>query len=187
VRPPGRSPRRRSGLPACPSRWPPRRRSHEFRAADRVSHRGAQRRPVPAVPRLPAPGCGAHRRLHRGRGAALGGPGSTPGRRRGPSLTDRRRTMSTDSAGLARATRQIELAIGGMTCASCAARIEKKLNRIDGVSATVNYATEKASVTYPETVSVDDLIATVEATGYTAAAPAAKDGDAAGESDPDDE
>jgi Cu+-exporting ATPase len=67
--------------------------------------------------------------------------------------------------------RQIELAIGGMTCASCAARIEKKLNRMDGVSATVNYATEKAKVAYGGVVVVDDLIATVEATGYTAALP----------------
>ncbi|HEY3002044.1 MAG TPA: heavy metal translocating P-type ATPase [Kribbellaceae bacterium] len=66
----------------------------------------------------------------------------------------------------------VELAIGGMTCASCAARIEKKLNRLDGVTATVNFATEKAKVSYPGTVSVDDLIATVEKTGYSAAPPA---------------
>ncbi|MHB0892217.1 heavy metal translocating P-type ATPase [Streptomyces sundarbansensis] len=67
----------------------------------------------------------------------------------------------------------VELAIGGMTCASCAARIEKKLNRMDGVEATVNYATEKAKVTYAGAdVSVEDLIATVEATGYTARQPA---------------
>ncbi|MFJ6011650.1 heavy metal translocating P-type ATPase [Streptomyces sp. NPDC092952] len=66
-----------------------------------------------------------------------------------------------------------ELAIGGMTCASCAARIEKKLNRMDGVTATVNYATEKAKVSYRgEDVSVQDLIATVEKTGYTAHEPA---------------
>ncbi|MGW0911716.1 heavy metal translocating P-type ATPase [Streptomyces sp. NPDC002784] len=65
-----------------------------------------------------------------------------------------------------------ELTIGGMTCASCAARIEKKLNRMDGVTATVNYATEKAKVSYGGDVSVDDLIATVEATGYTARLPA---------------
>ncbi|MEV8286928.1 heavy metal translocating P-type ATPase [Streptomyces niveus] len=66
----------------------------------------------------------------------------------------------------------VELTIGGMTCASCAARIEKKLNRMDGVEATVNYATEKAKVSYRgEAVSVGDLIATVEATGYTAAEP----------------
>ncbi|WP_229830019.1 heavy metal translocating P-type ATPase [Actinoplanes ianthinogenes] len=55
-----------------------------------------------------------------------------------------------------------------MTCASCAARIEKKLNRMDGVTATVNYATEKASVSYSGDVTADDLIATVEKTGYTA-------------------
>ncbi|MCK7622797.1 heavy metal translocating P-type ATPase [Streptomyces sp. RS10V-4] len=67
---------------------------------------------------------------------------------------------------------EVELAIGGMTCASCAARIEKKLNRMDGVTATVNYATEKAKVTFREDIPVGDLIATVEATGYTAQEPA---------------
>ncbi|MBT3152472.1 copper-translocating P-type ATPase [Streptomyces sp. CHD11] len=66
---------------------------------------------------------------------------------------------------------EVELAIGGMTCASCAARIEKKLNRMDGVSATVNYATEKAKVAFGDGVGVPDLIATVEATGYTAREP----------------
>lgn len=64
--------------------------------------------------------------------------------------------------------RQVELAIGGMTCASCAARVEKKLNRVDGVAATVNLATEKASVAYAPTLDVADLVAVVEATGYTA-------------------
>ncbi|MER6622397.1 heavy metal translocating P-type ATPase [Streptomyces sp. NPDC000931] len=68
-------------------------------------------------------------------------------------------------------TAEVELAIGGMTCASCAARIEKKLNRMDGVTATVNYATEKAKVHYSGDVSVPELIATVEATGYTAREP----------------
>lgn len=67
---------------------------------------------------------------------------------------------------------ELELAIGGMTCASCAARIEKKLNRMDGVTATVNYATEKAKVAFGGGIGVGDLIATVEATGYTAALPA---------------
>ncbi|MEU2787664.1 heavy metal translocating P-type ATPase [Streptomyces sp. NPDC007100] len=67
---------------------------------------------------------------------------------------------------------RVELAIGGMTCASCAARVEKKLNRMPGVSATVNFATEKARVEYGDEVSVDDLIATVEKTGYTAQRPA---------------
>ncbi|MFF5708030.1 heavy metal translocating P-type ATPase [Streptomyces sp. NPDC012756] len=65
-----------------------------------------------------------------------------------------------------------ELAIGGMTCASCAARIEKKLNRMDGVTATVNYATEKARVEHAPDVGVDALIATVVKTGYTAEEPA---------------
>ncbi|MEV7939144.1 heavy metal translocating P-type ATPase [Kitasatospora sp. NPDC088264] len=69
------------------------------------------------------------------------------------------------------ASTEVELEIGGMTCASCAARIEKKLNRMDGVSASVNYATEKAKVAFPAGVDVADLIATVEATGYSAALP----------------
>ncbi|THA48647.1 cation-translocating P-type ATPase [Streptomyces sp. A1136] len=66
---------------------------------------------------------------------------------------------------------EVELTIGGMTCASCAARVEKKLNRMDGVSATVNYATEKAKVSYSGDVRVADLIATVVKTGYTAEEP----------------
>ncbi|WP_374461147.1 heavy metal translocating P-type ATPase [Microbacterium sp.] len=66
----------------------------------------------------------------------------------------------------------VELEIGGMTCASCAMRIEKKLNRLDGVTATVNYATEKASVTVPAGVDTAVLIAEVEKTGYTAVVPA---------------
>lgn len=67
----------------------------------------------------------------------------------------------------------VELQIGGMTCASCAARIEKKLNRMEGVTATVNYATERAKVTLAQGSGVEtaDLIATVEKTGYTAALP----------------
>ena len=68
-------------------------------------------------------------------------------------------------------TRDVELLIGGMTCASCAARVEKKLNRMDGVTATVNYATEKAKVSVGADVSTEALIATVEKTGYTAALP----------------
>ncbi|GHA20170.1 MULTISPECIES: heavy metal translocating P-type ATPase [Streptomyces] len=68
-------------------------------------------------------------------------------------------------------TSETELLIGGMTCASCAARVEKKLNRMDGVSATVNFATEKAKVTFADGVRVADLIATVEKTGYTAEEP----------------
>ena len=76
--------------------------------------------------------------------------------------------------------RSVELVIGGMTCASCAARIEKKLNKLDGVTATVNYSTEKAKVTYAGSVTPDDLITTIEATGYTAALPAPKAGSATG-------
>ncbi|TFD81542.1 copper-translocating P-type ATPase [Cryobacterium sp. Sr8] len=67
---------------------------------------------------------------------------------------------------------QVELVVGGMTCASCAARIEKKLNRMPGVEASVNYATEKATLFVPEGTTVDDAIATIEATGYTAVLPA---------------
>ncbi|WP_433729678.1 heavy metal translocating P-type ATPase [Nocardia sp. CA-129566] len=70
--------------------------------------------------------------------------------------------------------RQVELVIGGMTCASCANRIEKKLNRLDGVTATVNYATEKARVDFSGDISPEQLIATVEQAGYTAALPAPK-------------
>jgi Cu+-exporting ATPase len=69
------------------------------------------------------------------------------------------------------ASRSVDLQIGGMTCASCAARVEKKLNRMPGVQASVNYATEKAHVLLPEGTTVADAIATVEATGYTATAP----------------
>ena len=69
------------------------------------------------------------------------------------------------------ATGRVELEISGMTCASCAARIEKRLNRLDGVTATVNFATEKAAVTYPAAMSTDDLITTVEQIGYTARLP----------------
>ena len=65
----------------------------------------------------------------------------------------------------------VELAITGMTCASCANRIERKLNKLEGVTASVNYATEKAKVSYPATVSTDDLLRTVEQAGYAAAVP----------------
>ncbi|TDD54926.1 copper-translocating P-type ATPase [Kribbella antibiotica] len=75
-------------------------------------------------------------------------------------------------------SQSVELVIGGMTCASCAMRVEKKLNRMDGVTATVNYATEKAKVTYPEGTTPDDLVATVEKTGYTATLPSLEAADA---------
>ena len=73
----------------------------------------------------------------------------------------------------------VELAIGGMTCASCAARIEKKLNKLDGVSATVNFATESARVSFPAAVSAGDLISVVEQAGYTAAVPARRQAESA--------
>jgi Cu+-exporting ATPase len=72
-------------------------------------------------------------------------------------------------------TSTTDLVIGGMTCASCAARVERKLNRLDGVTATVNFATEAARVSFPETLTVGELIAVVERTGYTAALPAPPD------------
>ncbi|MGE2836320.1 heavy metal translocating P-type ATPase [Mycobacterium sp. SMC-4] len=65
----------------------------------------------------------------------------------------------------------VELSIGGMTCASCAARVEKKLNKLDGVTATVNFATEKARVEFGSDVSPDQLVAAVEAAGYEATLP----------------
>ena len=66
---------------------------------------------------------------------------------------------------------ELELAIGGMTCASCANRVERKLNKLTGVTASVNYATERATVTVPAGVTAADLVATVEAAGYTATVP----------------
>ncbi|MEW2295723.1 heavy metal translocating P-type ATPase [Streptomyces sp. NPDC006743] len=107
-------------------------------------------------------------------------PPGTPG---GPAATG-----TSAAAG----TFEVELLIGGMTCASCAARVEKKLNRMEGVSATVNFATEKARVTYPPGVAVSDLVATVVKTGYTAEEPpppepepASQDAQAAPAADPE--
>ncbi len=65
----------------------------------------------------------------------------------------------------------VELSIGGMTCASCAARVEKKLNKLDHVTATVNFATEKARVEFGDDVTPDQLVAAVEAAGYQARLP----------------
>jgi len=81
--------------------------------------------------------------------------------------------MSSDVRDSAPAenAQQVELSIGGMTCASCAMRIERKLNKLDGVTATVNFATEKAKVTFPSGLSTQDLVKVVEGTGYTAAPP----------------
>ncbi|MGN6425376.1 heavy metal translocating P-type ATPase [uncultured Leifsonia sp.] len=96
--------------------------------------------------------------------------------------------MST-TASPGTAGSSVELEIGGMTCASCAMRIEKKLNRLDGVTATVNYATEKATVSVPAGYDPALLVAEVERTGYTAALPAPPAeqgrGAAAGDTDPE--
>jgi Cu+-exporting ATPase len=79
-------------------------------------------------------------------------------------------TSSTGDAKAAVPQAHIDLEIAGMTCASCANRIERKLNKLDGVQATVNYATEKANVAYSDPVATGDLIAAVEAAGYRAKA-----------------
>jgi Cu+-exporting ATPase len=73
---------------------------------------------------------------------------------------------------------RVELHVGGMTCASCAARVERKLNKLDGVEARVNYATERATVAFDSgVVSLEELVGTVEATGYTAALPTGDEAD----------
>jgi Cu+-exporting ATPase len=78
-------------------------------------------------------------------------------------------SSTTDSTSTTHThVRELELNVGGMTCASCAARIEKKLNRLDGVRALVNFATETAHVTFPVTLDPAELVATVERTGYSA-------------------
>jgi len=86
-------------------------------------------------------------------------------------------THRTDGSVPDVATRQLDLTIGGMTCASCANRIEKRLNKVDGVTATVNYATERAAVTIAGDVDPAELVAQVEAAGYTAQLPPAKGGE----------
>src|SRR5690606_1638825 len=79
------------------------------------------------------------------------------------------RAMSTTTKPTAGTTAQhVDLAISGMTCASCSARVERKLNKLDGVEASVNLATERASVSFPSALSVADIVATVEKTGYGA-------------------
>ncbi|WP_017578945.1 heavy metal translocating P-type ATPase [Nocardiopsis valliformis] len=86
------------------------------------------------------------------------------------------------------AVEPVELAIGGMTCAACANRVEKRLNKMDGVTATVNFATEKARVTFDGPAApVEDLVAQVEKAGYTATVPRAEpetDPEAADPADP---
>ncbi|GAB3109400.1 heavy metal translocating P-type ATPase [Janibacter alkaliphilus] len=80
------------------------------------------------------------------------------------TVTDEQRSAAEEGT----ATRSVDLAITGMTCASCSARIEKKLNKLDGVTASVNLATEKGHVEYPPERDVEDILATVRSTGYGA-------------------
>ncbi len=86
-------------------------------------------------------------------------------------------------------TERLELPISGMTCASCATRVEKRLNRLDGVEATVNYATERASVALADdtATTAEDLIAAVEQAGYEAVLPSASDSAAQLHHDPVDD
>ncbi|MDQ4092795.1 MAG: heavy metal translocating P-type ATPase [Actinomycetota bacterium] len=77
-----------------------------------------------------------------------------------------------NTATASRGSGQVELVISGMSCASCAARIERKLNKLDGVAATVNYATEKARVSYPDSLDPVELVVQVEQAGYHATLPA---------------
>ena len=75
-------------------------------------------------------------------------------------------------AAATEAPERVQLEIEGMTCASCATRIERKLNRLDGVEAAVNFATEQASVSYdPGQAAVEDADQAVEAAGYRAGSP----------------
>ncbi|AWB88231.1 heavy metal translocating P-type ATPase [Salinibacterium hongtaonis] len=89
-------------------------------------------------------------------------------------MTDPSTTTAVDESAYETAQLEaLDLAIGGMTCASCAARIEKRLNKLDGVEASVNYATEKAHVRFAPTIGPAQLIAEVEKAGYTAELPPA--------------
>ncbi|WP_020496034.1 heavy metal translocating P-type ATPase [Sciscionella marina] len=83
-------------------------------------------------------------------------------------MTDPSATV-TETAGAAAQDRVVELAVTGMTCAACAARVERKLNKLDGVQATVNFATEKATVHAPDSASEQDLVTQIERAGYGAA------------------
>ena len=85
---------------------------------------------------------------------------------------------SAEPSSAERSTHRTELTVEGMTCASCASRVERKLNKLDGVAATVNFATERARVEHPEQVAHEDLVTAVEAAGYSATA--SEDGDRGG-------
>ncbi|MER8161795.1 heavy metal translocating P-type ATPase [Streptomyces sp. NPDC094472] len=87
-------------------------------------------------------------------------------------MSERPDTASDPATSSGVSARTTDLLIGGMTCAACVARVERKLARVEGVSATVNLATGTARVSHPATVAPEELIATVERAGYTAALPA---------------
>ncbi|MEU8548319.1 heavy metal translocating P-type ATPase [Streptomyces roseoverticillatus] len=86
-------------------------------------------------------------------------------------MTTSTSTSTTDDTATATAAATTELIVGGMTCAACVARVEKKLGRVDGVSATVNLATGRARVSHPAGVTAAELMAVVEGAGFTAALP----------------
>src|SRR5699024_3051851 len=103
-------------------------------------------------------------------GRRSGSPCGRPARENRKSMSAPSESASAKAAVPAPGapTAGIELDIGGMTCASCGMRIEKKLGKLDGVEASVNYATEKAKVTTPEGYDPAELVRVVEQTGYTA-------------------
>src|SRR6478735_5922946 len=115
-------------------------------------------------------------------------PSATPSTKRAmPWPPDRPTDQATTAAGggAGPVTTIVDLEIGGMTCASCAARVEKKLNRMAGVQASVNFATERVRVSLAAGVEVSDAIATVESTGFTARLPMpARPVERAGSGDP---
>jgi copper chaperone CopZ len=112
----------------------------------------------------------AHRRAHPGGGAMTRGADD---RRPGDGARTRRGADGRPDGG---ATTRLELPITGMTCASCANRFERRLNKLDGVSASVNYATEKATVEFdPAAIRSEQLVAAVEAAGHRATLPQAEE------------
>lgn len=104
-----------------------------------------------------------------GRTPTIGHPATWPAGKAGTNSEIREAGMTTTTQGSKKNTdAHVSLDIEGMTCASCANRVQKKLNKVDGVMATVNYATEKATIEAPRGMSADDLIAVVEQAGYGA-------------------
>src|SRR6266487_4641597 len=95
-------------------------------------------------------------------------PSCAPRSRTPATRRPRRARLASVTPTVSTQRTEIRLELEGMTCASCAARIEKKLNKLDGVEATVNFATEQASVRYDAAVPVEQLVAAVESAGYGA-------------------